>query len=375
MELWSIARYARELKPRLSARAFEPARSRLLWLPLHLTLLGAYALLLAQGQVTGLWRFVLVPAIGFSFAGITFLAHETLHGAVVRSRLARRIVGFLGFLPFMVSPKLWVRWHNQVHHGNANAPDRDPDAFPTLSRYQHNPRERWVIDHASVGRKRLWGVLTLLLGFTFHSAHILVTARSKGLLSAREWRVALSETALGVAFWAMALALLGPLNFMFFYLLPVMISNAIVMAYILTNHSLSPHTEVNDPLINSLSVTVPWVVDWLTLDFGFHVEHHVFPWMSTRHGREVRRLIRESWPERYQSMPLWRALWELHRTSRVYADAQTLIDPHSGKRWATLGADQPTPSSTPPATGPTPTAKPRVPSLPPARLPSLHPVG
>lgn len=375
MEPWSIARYARELKPQLSARAFSPARSRLFWLPLHLILLTTYAWMLANEQVAGLWRLALVPLIGFSFAGITFLAHETLHGAVVRARLARRIVGFLGFLPFVVSPKLWVRWHNQVHHGNANAPDRDPDAFPTLERYQHNPRERWVIDHASVGRKRLWGVLTLLLGFTFHSIHMLVTARSKGLLSAREWCVALSETALGIAFWGVVLALLGPLNFAFFYLLPLTISNAIVMAYILTNHSLSPHTEVNDPLLNSLSVTVPRLVDWLTLDFGFHVEHHVFPWMSTRHGREVRRLICERWPERYQSMPLPRALWHLHRTSRVYADSQTLIDPHNGKRWATLGNQQPAPKSEPPKNRPSQKPKSRVPSLPPTRLPGLNPTG
>jgi fatty acid desaturase len=93
---------------------------------------------------------------------------------------------------------------------------------------------------------------------------------------------------------------------------------------------------VNDPLVNSLSVTVPRFVDWLTMHFGFHVEHHIFPWMSTRHARDVRALIQQRWPERYQSMPLHKALWALFRTARVYKDETTLIDPKTGKQWRTL---------------------------------------
>jgi fatty acid desaturase len=101
---------------------------------------------------------------------------------------------------------------------------------------------------------------------------------------------------------------------------------------------------------------VPRFVDWLTLHFGYHVEHHVFPWMSTRHARKVRELIVQRWPERYQSLPLHRALWHLHRTARVYKDEQTLIDPRSGKQWHTLSPGEnstrdpsPLPSLTPPA--------------------------
>jgi fatty acid desaturase len=248
----------------------------------------------------------------------------------------RRLVGFVGFLPFTVSPQLWVRWHNQIHHGNANRPGDDPDAYPTLTRYQSNRQERWVIDRFSVGRRRIWGILTLLFGFSFHSAHILITSRKRGMLRPAEHRIALFETGLGVLFWMFLMFLVGPLPFLFLYVFPLMIANSIVMAYILTNHSLSPQTQRNDPLINSLSVTVPRFIDWITLHFGYHVEHHLFPSMSTRHARAVRELIRRYWPERYQSMPLWRALQRLHSTARVYKDETTLIDPISGEQWPAL---------------------------------------
>jgi fatty acid desaturase len=118
--------------------------------------------------------------------------------------------------------------------------------------------------------------------------------------------------------------------------LPLLLANAIVMGFILTNHSLSPLSDVNDPLFNSLSVTAPAWVEWLTLRFGYHVEHHLYPWMSSRHAALVRDLIRARWPERYQSMPIWRALLALHRTGRVYKNATTLADLPGGKESSTL---------------------------------------
>jgi len=130
--------------------------------------------------------------------------------------------------------------------------------------------------------------------------------------------------------------LVGPLAFVFVYLLPLVVANTIVMTFIMTNHNLSPLSPINDPLVNSLSVTLPRVVEWLTLDFGFHAEHHLFPTISTRHGRTIRDAVRARFPERYQSLPLTEAIRRLHHTFRVYRDTTTLIDPHSGQTWPTL---------------------------------------
>ncbi|HEX7942870.1 MAG TPA: hypothetical protein VF488_13750, partial [Gemmatimonadaceae bacterium] len=55
-----------------------------------------------------------------------------------------------------------------------------------------------------------------------------------------------------------------------------------------------------------------------------------------RHVRRVRKGLREHWPERYQSMPVMAALRALHRTGRVYKDANTLVDPRSNGEWPTL---------------------------------------
>ncbi len=332
----SIAVYAREIRPALRSDAFAPARSRLWWLPLHLLLIAAGTVVLAKHWLPWGLAPLLSVLMGASFAGITFLGHETLHGAVVRGKGLRKLVGWLGFSPFVISPRLWVAWHNRVHHGNTNRADIDPDAYPTLAAYGQSRALRFATS-LSPGLRRLRGLFSLVLGFSIQSTHMLFAAGQRGFLSRREHALAYAETLLGVALWAAVAYAVGPLAFLFAYVLPLIVANTIVMSFILTNHSLSPLTTVNDPLANSLSVTLPAWLEWLTLGFGYHVEHHLFPAMSARHAPALRDLLQQRWPTRYQSMPLSKALLALHRTPRVYKDPKTLVDPRSAKEWPTLG--------------------------------------
>src|SRR5204862_6701569 len=118
--------------------------------------------------------------------------------------------------------------------------------------------------------------------------------------------------------------------------MPLLVANVIVMSFILTNHGLSPRVSINDPLVSGLSVTGPRWLEWVTLKFGYHVEHHLFPAMSSRHARSVRTLLRRHWPARHQSLPLHSALSQLHNTARIYKDAVTLVDPRTALEYPTL---------------------------------------
>ena len=334
--LHKVSHYAAELKALLPPEVFAPALSRLLWLPVHLTVIALATVAIAAGRVPWFIVPLVSLAIGFSFAGMTFLAHETLHAAVVRNRRLRYAVGWVALLPFVLSPRLWIAWHNRVHHGNANRAGFDPDANPTLTEYRASARVRFVTDHFALGRRSLTGAIGLLVGFSVQSAHMLITASRRGFLSRREQWLAVAETGVGVGVWTTLAVVVGPLSFGFVFVVPLLVANAVVMAFIMTNHSLSPLTEVNDPLVNALTVRSPRLIEWLTLRFGYHVEHHLFPSMSSRHAPRVREAVERRWPERYQSMPLLQALLALHRTGRVYANETTLMDPRTGQTWPTL---------------------------------------
>ena len=343
MQAQTTSTYASEIRPFLSKQEFAPARTRLLWLPVHVSVLVGGFLLLSRLPTVWSWQLAGLPLLslvmGASFAGLTFLGHETLHGAVVRNLALRRLIGWLGFLPFTVSPRLWEAWHNRVHHGHTQLAGTDPDAYPTLGEYRESRAVRAATGLAP-GLRRLRGAFSLLIGFSVQSTHMLVDARRRGFLKPGEHRRAIAETLLGVATWTVVAWLVGAQAFLFGFALPLVVANVVVMSFILTNHSLSPLTDVNDPLLNSLSVTGPRWFEWVTLGFGFHVEHHLFPAMSARHHRKLRGIVQALWPAQYQSLPLMRALRALHRSPRVYETPTTLVDPKTGLRWQTLAPRQ-----------------------------------
>jgi fatty acid desaturase len=334
LTLVSQAQYVGELRPDLPADAFAPATSRIALVPVNLLLIASAILAVGLGWVPWFVAPLLSLVIGVCFASLTFVAHEAVHGGIVRGRTARQIVGWIGFLPFTLSPRLWAAWHDRVHHANANVAE-DPDMYPTIEEYRSSRRARFFVGMFAMGGRRWRGALSLILGFTVQSAHQLVLARQK-YLKPRAFRIAVAETVAGIAVWATVAWLVGFWAFLFAYVIPLLVANVIVMAFILTNHGLSPRVEFNDPLVSSLSVTAPRWIEWMTLHFGYHVEHHLFPAMSSRHAGTVRALLRKRWPGRYQSMPLYEALGRLHRTARVYHDEVTLVDPRTGQQFATL---------------------------------------
>ena len=320
LSLMPVAAYARALRPHLPKAAFAPATSRALWVPIHYAIIAACTWALTTGAVPWpAWPLISI-VIGCSMAGVTFVAHEALHGGVVRGRAAIRVIGWLGFLPFTVSPQLWMAWHNRVHHNHCGHEGVDPDMYPTMAQYRAHRGARLMADHFGLGRRRLMGAASLLFGFTGQSQQMLWSARRTGVLTPRLHRRALIEFAMGVAVWGAVAAVVGLRVFAWSYLAPLVVANTIVMTFIMTNHNLSPLSAVNDPLVNSLSVTLPRALEWLTLDFGFHVEHHLFPTMSARGGRVVRDALRVYYPERYQSLPLTEAIRRLHATARVYRE-------------------------------------------------------
>jgi len=325
--LYPRSHYARTLTPLLSKEAFAPARSRLLLVPVWLAVIALAMLGIAVWPLPWFAVPLLSVVIGASFAGLTFIGHEALHGGITHGRIRQHLIGFITFLPFVVSPRLWTAWHNRAHHAHTNLAD-DPDGYPSLERYRTERGTRFTVDAFSLGGRRWRGMLSLILGFTVQSAHQLVTAHKRDILTRGQRRLAIGETLLGVLLWASLAWLVGFVPFVFMFVVPLLIGNACVMAFILTNHSLSPRVEINDPLLSGLSVTTPRLVERL--------EHHLFPALSSRHAPEVRALLQTHWPERYQSLPLADALLALHRTGRVYKDATTLCDPRTGREFPTL---------------------------------------
>lgn len=317
----------RRIRSELPDDTFDPQPLRALWfVPLVAVTVGGLATIVVA-RPTWWISLLLGLVVGQCLAAMGFLAHEVLHGSVVRSAWLQTALGYLGFGPMLVSPTLWRTWHNQVHHGRTNQGNRDPDGFGTVERYEMAPSTRFVARLAP-GSRHPMSYLFFCYWFVFHG-QVVLWLQSRYMRGFRRLnrRRCVIDSAVSLAAWIGVGVLAGPFHALFAVVVPLVVANFIVMGYIATNHFMRPLTNSNDPIENSMSVNTLGVIDRLHFNFSHHVEHHLFPNMSGKHAPRVRAWLKEHEADRYVSPAHWLAFTYLYRTPRVYLDATTLCDP------------------------------------------------
>ena len=334
-ELHSLTWYRKQLAPMLPKEIYKPAASRLVGGFLYALVIAACLLSIILFNLN-LWLKILIAFIlGTSFAAVGFLGHEILHGVVVRNSFIKNLLGALCFWPLNVGPRLWIKWHNLTHHVHTQDEELDPDAWPTVEQLSNSPFITWIYKRLPLSFRALVSFVSLAFTFTGHSIHMFIRYIKNMVL--REKFVVVVQLALTWLTWIGLLLLIGWQKWIFAYLLPLLLGNFIVMAYISTNHRLNPLVPINDPLANSLTVTVPKWIDVLHFNFSHHTEHHLFPGINPKYYPLIKAHIKHLWPDLYNEMPLNKALLALWKTPRVYYQKERFIDPHLGDLYRTLG--------------------------------------
>lgn len=315
----------------LPATLFAPCPARA-W-----TALGLVAAIIA---LSGVLVAVPLPALvavllsvlcGGLYGSLFFLGHEVAHGAVVRSRALQELLLWAAFLIFVLSPTLWRVWHNRVHHRHTNHPTHDPDNFGSLESYYASAVVRFVAA-CTPGSGRWLSWFYLPTWFTVHSQIVFwrQSRHCKGFESLNRPRAA-AESAAMALFWAGLAVELGAWRSLLVILVPMLAANAVVMSYIVTNHLLRPLVDEDNQLASSMGVTThPWL-DAIHFNFSHHVEHHLFPGMSSKHYPLVRRQLRQLAGTNFLAPPHWKALRMVFRTPRIHAGNDVLVDPVDGR--------------------------------------------
>lgn len=335
-ELRPISYYVLELKKGLPKSIFEPHLARLYWLFGYASAGISSLVIISQVPINWPLKLALSVIAGISFGAFAFLAHEIMHGSVVRNRKVQDVLGFFAFLPFLISPTFWRVWHNQLHHGHTQAIVTDPDAFPPLRIFKHSRFMKFMYPFTP-GSGHLRSYVYFFFWFSFHvlAAQSYLRFRNSIYRNLNHTRVTL-ELSAQIIILVTALYLLGPSNLVWTFLIPFAVQNYFVMSYIATNHNLSPLTKVNDPLVNSLTVTNHPVLEKLHLNFGYHVEHHIFPAINGVHAKKLHNLLKLNYADKFQIMTKWQGMKLLYNTSRIYANSYTLINPETKQSYPTL---------------------------------------
>ncbi len=333
--LRSVSEYRDELRPTLPADVFalHPAR---LWLYAVFYAPWITAILwVLRSAPSWPWKLAVGVLVGVCHGAIFLLTHEVTHGGIVRSRRIQWLCSFIGLTPYLLAPSFWRFWHLRLHHAQTQRIDgaeiHDPDAFPTLELFRANAAYRATYPlFPGSGNAVSWAYLfywfgshtTLLQGF--------IRFRDSQFRALDQRRVTF-ELLGQIALMSAYAAAIGVRNWPALLVLPWLIQNYFIMSYIATNHSLSPLTKTNDPLVNSLSVTDDPASEWLHCYFGYHVAHHLFPSVNGPRLKAIHHRLVELFPKRYAYMTRFQALRALYSTPRVYQDETTLIDPRTGR--------------------------------------------
>lgn len=338
--LKSLGEYNREVSKELPKETFAREPMRLKYYGMYYGIIFTCGYIITQTETPYVFKILLAMLMGLSLAGTTFLGHEVLHGAIVKDRKLQQFFGFLSFLPFMISPTYWRFWHNNLHHGNAQLLYKDPDAFPTKMVWSKSNFMKNVFKLAP-GSGYFRSYFYFFYWFSFQA----FINQAKMRFGNKMWdkmdhKKVTYEFAAQVTLFVIYLGAIGPENWLLLFVVPFMAMNYTVMSYISTNHNISPYTKINDPLVNSLTVTNHPFFDFMTLNFGYHAEHHLFPSMPASQAKKVSKKLKEMYPDRYQIMPKSKALRILYSTPRIYKNRDTLINPETGAEFKTLGSEK-----------------------------------
>lgn len=330
-DLKTLGQYNRELSNALPKELFKREPTRLKWALFFMAGMAGITYLVMNYEMPWFAKLALSIVMGIFAGGNAFVAHEVLHGAIVKNRQVQNAVGFFGFASFLISPTYWRFWHNSLHHGNTQLLYKDPDAFPTRMVYKKSKFMQFVFP-LSPGSGYFRSYFYFFYWFSFQAVLNQVYMRfGNKMWEKMDHKKVTIEFTLQAALVVTYLNFIGPSNWFWLAVIPFMIQNYTVMSYISTNHNISPYTKVNDPLVNSVTVTNNPVMEFVNLNFGYHTEHHLFPSMPMSKAKIVSKKLQEMYPDRYVIMPKWKALKHLYTTPRIYKDRTTLVHPETGR--------------------------------------------
>jgi fatty acid desaturase len=342
--------YARTLRAHLPREAFEPDPSKLYLLVINLLILSfgwAMGSQLAHWPTQWLWLYLPFALImANSVTVLAFLSHDLMHGSVIRNyRLASKLAVVTQSVLWM-PPTLWKIVHNRVHHNRTNMigdPDRNyflhqPNTFGKGVQSLLFPSSKQALPWLVFGMLTMWGMYAFrnLLSALFWKGRSAELAPATFTVTQRERLAIAGELAVIIVIHLLILSSLSfnLLQIALAYLLPLSFGYAGMMAYIFTNHLLSPATAINDPLANSLSLKLPMCMDVLHVHFSYHAEHHIFPGLNSDYYPLVRELLSQYYGDRMGYLVSGAEAWKmLLSTPRQYLDNITLVS-RSGKEQA-----------------------------------------
>lgn len=223
---------------------------------------------------------LLMPPLGVLTIFLFTPLHEAIHETAFKSAILNRIVANLsGFL--IVLPPVWFRYFHFAHHRHTHDPDNDPEL---MSPKPETPGQYL----AYISGALYWAGMTKVLARNAagRSAEAFVPekGRAKVVAEARRFTVL-------YAILLLASLALGTTSLLWSWLIPILIGQPFLRAYLLAEHARCPH--VANMLENTRTTFTTALVRFVAWNMPYHAEHHAYPAVPFHKLPEFHRIVRE----------------------------------------------------------------------------------
>lgn len=209
------------------------------------------------------WPILLLPQ-GILIVFLFTALHETIHNTAFRTPWLNRAVAHLaGFL--VLVPPTWFKYFHLAHHRHTHDPDHDPELM--------SPKPT-----------NLWQYLRYLSGLPLWASMLRTLANNAlgritdGYLPKRAQPQMLVEARVMLVLYGLLVlgsVALGSILLFWIWLLPILLGQPFLRAYLLAEHTRCPH--VANMLENTRTTFTNRIVRFLAWNMPYHAEHHAYP--------------------------------------------------------------------------------------------------
>ena len=335
--LKTVKEYRKELLPLIPKEFFKRNPWRLGYFISYNIIAFLMVYLIAFTDMAWYYDCLAGLVIGNMTGLIGMFMHELYHGTVIKNtKVINFISKYYSFLYFQ-TPTFWRYSHNKMHHTYAQG-FKDPDLYPSYDDWKEKDESK-ILFKITPGSKTINSYFHLSYAISAYFLFNLFVDRfeRKEIWGQLNNKKVNKEFAFALIMHLCYLAFSIYFGFIALYLIPMAVQNYMNMSYDYTNHNLSPRTpEVNDPLVNCLNVSNFKILEFLHMNHGYHIEHHLFPDISYAHYKKLSKIIRNKYPDQYRMKSKFKALKELYTYPRVYKDNVTWINPETKQEYSIL---------------------------------------
>ena len=245
-----------------------------------------YWLIFYWGMNGVLPLFVAAIILGIIAEFLSMANHDILHGSVFKSRSVYLPLTVCISTLTLISPDFWRYWHD-FHHKSV---DRwTSSQRPYEMGYETNgyPALRKLIGPFELFFYKVLHLTKTQVKFIFDQRY-----KSKNNIQLKirtTWQLIIIFGLKIFLFWMLPLK-----QWFFLELVALLVQNLISNVFLVTQHAVKLK---KDDTVQTFSQKLPKWLNIYSLYLGHHVEHHLFPNLPSHHLPEVKKLMKQYYPE------------------------------------------------------------------------------